>query len=99
LRSLIALAYCIRRGYIAASMSFAEIEAELERMNADQLRRLALMSWAAFVQKEGRTNEISEEDPKLLAAPDEALAAADEAHGKGHSGSEVRARLREWTSK
>jgi hypothetical protein len=57
-------------------MSFAEIEAELDQLGPDALRRLALKSWTAFVQKEGRTvgaNECDESDPRLLTALDEAL--------------------------
>lgn len=37
-------------------MSFAEIEAELDKLDPDELRQLALKSWTAFVQKEGRTD-------------------------------------------
>jgi hypothetical protein len=83
-------------------MSFAEIEAELEKLSPDELRRLALKSWTAFVEKEGGSraaNECSEDDPRLLAALDEAIAKADATPGEGHSGSNVRARLSEWTSK
>ena len=83
-------------------MSFAEIEAELENLGPDELRRLALRSWTAFVEKEGRTagaNECDESDPHLLAALDEAMAQADATPGQGHSGRQVRARLSEWTSK
>jgi hypothetical protein len=83
-------------------MSFAEIEAELDRLSADQLRRLALKSWTAFMQKEGRVDavrEVSEDDPELLAALDDAIAEADAAQGQGHSGAEVRARLEGWISK
>ena len=83
-------------------MSFAEIEAELEKLTPDQLRQLALMSWTAFVEKEGRSdvfNECSENDPHLLAALDEAIAKADAASESGHSGSEARVRLEAWTSR
>jgi len=61
-------------------MSFAEIEAELDRLSPDDLRRLALKSWTAFVEKEARAeggNQCSEDDPNLLAALDEAIAKAD----------------------
>ena len=83
-------------------MSFAEIEAELGKLGTDDLRRLALRSWTAFVQKEGRTagdNECDEHDPRLLDALDEAIAKADSAQGHGQSAEGVRARLKEWTSK
>jgi hypothetical protein len=83
-------------------MSLAEIEAELYKLGPDDLRRLALKSWTAFVQKEGRTeggNECDESDPRLLAALDEAIAGADATSGQGHSSSQVRARLNEWISK
>ena len=83
-------------------MSFTEIEAELDKLGPDDLRRLALKSWTAFVQKEGRTagaNECDESDPRLLTALDEAIAKADMTPGQGHPGSQVRARLNEWISK
>jgi hypothetical protein len=83
-------------------MSFAEIEAELDRLNPDELRRLALKSWTTFVQKEGRTagaNECDENDPRLLAALDEAIAKAEATPGQGHSARGVRARLNEWTTR
>ena len=83
-------------------MSFAEIEAELDRLSSDDLRRLALKSWTAFMEREGRPgsgNPCSEVDPLLLAALDEAIAQADATPGQGYSGSQVRARLGEWTSK
>ena len=81
-------------------MSLAQIEAELDRLSSEELRRLALQSWSAFVQKEGgMTHECREEDPALLAALDAAVAQADAAPGTGHTADEVRARLRTWTSK
>ena len=57
-------------------MSFAEIEAGLPQLTPDELRRLAMKSWTAFVEKEFRHeagNECSEDDPQLLAALDEAI--------------------------
>jgi hypothetical protein len=54
------------------------------------------------VEKEGRLDaapESSEDDPQLLTALDEAIAKADASDGQGHSGSEVRARLGQWTSR
>ncbi len=83
-------------------MSLAEIEAELENLGPDDLRTLALKSWTAFVQKEGgtaRVNECSEDDPRLLAALDEAIAKADSAPRGGHSADAVRAHLNEWISR
>ena len=83
-------------------MSFAEIEAELDKLTPEELRRLAMKSWTAFVAKEGMPESAhvcDEDDPQLLAALDEAVAKADAAPGKGCSGSEALARLREWTSK
>jgi len=83
-------------------MSLAEIEAELERLTPEELRRLALKSWSVYVAKEGHTephDECSEEDPQLLAALDQATAHADATKDQGHSGSEVRARLDRWTSR
>lgn len=83
-------------------MSLAEIEAELGRLTPDELRRLALKSWSAFVEKESRQeadNLCSEDDPALLAALDDALAKAEASPGQGYSGNEVRSRLGKWTSK
>jgi hypothetical protein len=80
-------------------MSLTEIEAELEKLSPDELRRLALKSWAAFVGKQGCQEEVSEPDPRLLAALDDAIAKADATPGRGHPGSAVRARLGEWTSR
>ena len=83
-------------------MSFAEIEAELDQLGPDELRRLALKSWMTFVEKERRqdgVNECDEGDPRLLAAWDQAIAQADATPGQGHSGREVRARLDAWTTK
>ena len=83
-------------------MSLAEIESELANLSPDELRRLALKSWSAFVQKESSgacSNECSEEDPALLEALDRAVAAANSRATNGLSGDEVRARLSEWTSK
>jgi hypothetical protein len=83
-------------------MSYAEIEAELDHLAPDELRRLALKSWTAFMQKEGRGvggNECDENDPQLLTALDEAIARADATPGHGLSGKELRARIGAWTSK
>jgi hypothetical protein len=83
-------------------MSFAEIEAELDRLGPDDLRRLALKSWTAFAQKEGDSdgaNGCGESDPRLLTALDEAIAGADATSGQGYSGSQVRGWLNEWISK
>ena len=82
-------------------MSFAEIEAQLEKLTPDELRRLALKSWNAFVAKESLSeaeNLCDENDPELLAALDEALTQADSTSDGGYAGDEVRARISEWTS-
>jgi len=78
------------------------IEAELETLTPNELRRLALKSWRTFVEKEcrnARANECSEADPELLAALDEATERSDAAANAGLSGDEVCARLSQWTSK
>ena len=83
-------------------MSMAEIEAELDKLGPEDLRRLALKSWTAFVQKEGGTdgsNVCDESDPRLLMALDEAIDLANTTVGQGHSGDQLRARLDEWISK
>ena len=41
-------------------MSLKEIEAELENLNPDELRHLALKSWTAFVEKEDRSQPAHE---------------------------------------
>jgi len=82
-------------------MSLLEIEAELDRLSPDELRHLAFKSWRTFVEKEGPqqgVNESDEDDPRLLAALDEAIAKADATPGQGHSGRDVRVRLNEWTT-
>jgi hypothetical protein len=71
-------------------------------MTPEELRRLALKSWEAFVEKESRpgaVNECDENDPQLLAALDEAVGKAEATPGRGHSGTEVRSRLSAWISK
>jgi hypothetical protein len=83
-------------------MSLVEIEAALENLTPDELRRIAVKSWAAFVEKEGHAqgaHECDEDDPSLLAAIDEAIAQADSAPNQGHSAHAVRRRLSEWTSR
>jgi hypothetical protein len=81
-------------------MSLAEIESELKKMTPDELRRLALKSWSALVQKEGGADaSCDEDDPQLLAALDDAIQRADATPGQGHSGQQVRARLDQRTSK
>ena len=81
-------------------MSLSEIEAELEKLSPEDLRRIAMKSWSAFVAKEGSgSNECNEDDPRILAALDEAIAEADAAPGQGHSASEVRARLARWSTR
>lgn len=41
-------------------MSFAEIEAELDRLSPEELRSLALKSWTTFVSKEAGAGGLSE---------------------------------------
>jgi hypothetical protein len=82
-------------------MSLVEIEAELDQLGPEELRHLALKSWMTFVEKERHqdgVNECDEDDPRLLAALDEAIAQADAAPGQAHSGRDLRARLNEWTT-
>lgn len=82
-------------------MSLAEIEAELDHLGPDELRHLALKSWMTFVEKEqcqDGVNACDEDDPRLLAALDEAIAKANATPGHGCSGREIRTRLNEWTT-
>jgi hypothetical protein len=86
--------------YSSHVMSLAQIEAELEHLSPDELRRLALHSWSAFMKKGGGMgHECHEDDPALLAALDAAVTKADAAPGAGCTADEVRARLQKWTSK
>ncbi len=83
-------------------MSIAQIEAELDTMSAEDLRQLALRSWATFVAKEHgepQTNMCDEDDPVLIAALDEAGRRADASGPRGLSGDELRAKIRQWTTK
>ena len=83
-------------------MSLTEIEAQLEHLTPDELRRLALRSWSAFVKREGHAeifNECDEDDPLLLSALDKAIEHADSSPTGGCAGDEIRERIGEWTSK
>ena len=82
-------------------MSFAEIEAQLDKLTSDELRLLALRSWSAFVAKEGLEypNQCDEDDPTLLAALDEAVASAESGAYRSRTGQELRELIGEWTSK
>jgi hypothetical protein len=83
-------------------MSFAEIEAEIERLQPDELRRIAIKSWAAFLNRTGASgapHECDEDDPRLLTALDEAIARADATPGVGGSAVELRAHLAAWTTR
>ncbi len=83
-------------------MSITQIEAELDGLSAEDLRRLALRSWLAFVAKteaNPAAHECSEDDPVLLAALDEAMGRAGRVDGQGCTGDEVRAKIRQWTTR
>jgi hypothetical protein len=83
-------------------MSLTEIEAQPEHPTPDELRRLALRSWTAFVKREGDSsivNECDEDDPFLLSALDPALEHADSSPGSGVVGEKIREGISEWTSK
>ena len=82
-------------------MSFAEIEAQLDKLTSDELRLLAVRSWSAFVAREGfeDENQCDEEDPELLAALDEAVSEADAGTYRSRTGQELRELIGEWTSK
>ncbi len=72
-------------------MSLAEIEAELDHLGPEELRRLALKSWMTFVQRERQQPGVND--------CDEAIAKADATPGLGYSGREVRGALNGWTTK
>ncbi|MCX6969391.1 MAG: hypothetical protein NTV93_04450 [Verrucomicrobia bacterium] len=81
-------------------MSYAEIEAQLDQMPPEELRRIALKSWTTFQAKEsGGVNECDEFDPQLLSALDEAIRSADATPDQGHSARQARTRLQEWISR
>jgi hypothetical protein len=83
-------------------MSLTEIEAQLEHLTPGELRRLALRSWSAFVEKEGNAeifNECDEDDPFLLSALDVAVEQADSSSAGDSTGDELRERISEWTSR
>ncbi len=83
-------------------MGITQIEAELAGLSAAELRRLALNSWAAYVQKEhgdATVNECEENDPRLLAALDEAVTRAGQPAARAFSGDAVRTRINQWTTK
>jgi hypothetical protein len=80
-------------------MKAAEIERELPGLQPEELRRIALMSWAAFVQREGRSallHTCDEDDSELLAALDSAVTRADAAPEAGHTATELRRQLPGW---
>lgn len=82
-------------------MSLADIENQLHGLKAEELRRLALKSWTAFLAKEDHSDvahECSEDDPELLAAFDLAIEQAD-GSSQTYEAAEVRSRLKQWTSK
>ena len=71
-------------------------------MSAEELRRLAVSSWAAFVEKEASDpalNECDEDNPKVLAALDDAVRQADRPGNRSIRGDEVRSRIRAWITK
>ena len=82
-------------------MSFAEIEAQLDKLTSEELRLLALRSWSTFVAKEGLedANQCDEDDPELLAALDDAIARAEAGTYPSRTGEELRDLIGEWTSK
>jgi len=84
----------------ASAQSLEAVFAKLDQLTPDELRHLAARSWSAFVRKEGQIPQWCEEDDlRLLNSLDQAAARADAARGEGHSGQEVRDRIREWTSR
>jgi len=82
-------------------MTFSDIEAALETLSPEELRRLALKSWTKFVERENgheAGNECSEDDPALLAALDEAVQLADAQRERAIPESALRGRLSQWIS-
>jgi hypothetical protein len=83
-------------------MSLTEIEAALDKLTPDELRRLAVRSWSAFMAREGDADHFcddDEDDPELLSALDRAVAKADASPAQGLAADEVRTRLDAWISR
>jgi transcriptional regulator of aromatic amino acid metabolism len=83
-------------------MSLTEIEEQLEHLTPDELRRLALRSWSAFVRREDNSeifNACDEDDTDLLTLLDIAVIQADASPSSGYTGDEIRQRISEWNSK
>ena len=87
---------------VASNMSVAEIEAELDRLEPDELRCIALKSWLTFVQKAERAgggNECDEPSLQLLADLDEAISQADASAAQGDTGEVLPGKIGEWSTK
>jgi len=81
-------------------MSLIEIEKALDRLTPDELRRLAIRSWSAFLASEADADHFcDEDDPELLSALDQAIVKANATPAEGLGADEVRARLNAWISK
>jgi len=83
-------------------MSLTQIESEFQRLSTEELRRLAMSSWQAYLEREQgdpAVNECDENDPALLAALDEAVRRADAPGAQRYRGDEVRSRLRSWITR
>lgn len=83
-------------------MSIAQIEAEMERLSPEELRRLALRSWTAYLGRERaepNVNQCDEDSPELLAALDDAVRRSDDSENPSFNSKEVRSRLDRWTTK
>lgn len=83
-------------------MSATEIEAELEQLSLEELRRIALRSWSVYLQREAAAPGspcCDEDNAELLAALDDAILRADKSGSEGQSADSIRARLRAWTTK
>lgn len=80
-------------------MSLNQIEAELENLTSEELRRLALKSWMTFVKRErisAEAHECSEEDPEALKALDNAINRDEMSSHQGYTAEEMRARISQW---
>ena len=81
-------------------MSFIEIEAAHDQLTPDELRRLAIKSWSAFLASETYADHFcDEDDPELLNALDRAIAKATATPAEVLAADEVRPRLTSWISR
>ena len=96
------LDHSLRLVHFPSDMSLSQIEAELPRLSAEELRQIAVLSWSAFVEKEAadaQLNACNEDDPRLLARLDDAIRHADRPGQQDLAATEVRSWVQQWTTR